>query len=100
MVDATQVSLLIANFSGSTVVRLSHVTGGHVLRDGHNERTESLLLADSVYQRVLFTQNLEVVQDGGDCLVLVPVTERGDAIGILELSLSRQPDSETVDYLV
>jgi len=32
--------------------------------------------------------------------VLVPVTERGDAIGILELSLPRQPDSETIDYLV
>jgi hypothetical protein len=27
MVDATQVSLLIANFSGTAVVRLSHVTG-------------------------------------------------------------------------
>ncbi len=28
------------------------------------------------------------------------MTERGDAIGILELSLPRRPDSETVDYLV
>jgi hypothetical protein len=28
MVDATGVSLLIANFTGSGVVRLSHVTGG------------------------------------------------------------------------
>ena len=40
MVDATQVSLLIANFSGTAVVRLSHVAGGDQLRDGHNERTE------------------------------------------------------------
>ncbi len=32
--------------------------------------------------------------------MLLPVTERGDAIGILELSLPSQPDSETVDYLV
>jgi hypothetical protein len=83
MVDAAQVSLLIANFSGTAVVRLSHVTGEGELRDGHNERTESLSLDDSVYQRVLFTQDLEVVEDGGHFRVLVPVTERGDAIGIL-----------------
>jgi len=32
--------------------------------------------------------------------VLIPVTERGDATGILELSLTEHPDGETVDYLV
>jgi hypothetical protein len=91
MVDATEVSLLIANFTGSAVVRLSHVTGGDELRDGHNERTESLPLENSTYQRVLFTQQLEVVENDGHVLVLMPVTERGDAIGILELSLPRRP---------
>jgi serine phosphatase RsbU (regulator of sigma subunit) len=100
MVDATQVSLLIANFSGTAVVRLSHVTDEGELRDGHNERTESLSLDDSVYQRVLFTQDLEVVEDGGHFRVLVPVTERGDAIGILELSIPRRPSTEILDYLV
>ncbi len=100
MVDATQVSLLIANFSGSAVVRLSHVSGGPALRNGHNERSESLPLTDSVYQRVLFTQELEVVEDGDVHLVLVPVTERGDAIGLLELTLPHPPDAATIDYLV
>jgi serine phosphatase RsbU (regulator of sigma subunit) len=99
MVDAIEVNLLIANFSGSAVVRLSHVTGGGELQDGHKERTESLPLDHSLYQRVLFTQQLEVIEDGGQVLVLVPVTERGDAIGILELSLPRRPDAETLDYL-
>jgi serine phosphatase RsbU (regulator of sigma subunit) len=32
--------------------------------------------------------------------VLLPVTERGDAIGLLELFLPHHPDSETVRYLV
>ena len=32
--------------------------------------------------------------------MLVPVTERGDAIGILELSLPERPEADTVDYLV
>ena len=100
MVDASHVSLLIANFSGDAVVRLSHVSGAEVWRDGHNERVESLSLTDSIYQRILHSQRLEVVQEDGHWLVLIPVTERGDAIGILELSLPRRPDTDTTDYLV
>ena len=99
MVGATEVSLLIANFSGTAVVRLSHATSGQLLRDGHNERGESLPLPESVYQQVLFTQVLEVTPDINGWLVLLPVTERGDAIGILELRLAECPDAETVDYL-
>jgi hypothetical protein len=37
---------------------------------------------------------------GDGWLVLVPVTERGNAVGILKLSMSRRPHNETVDYLV
>lgn len=100
MVDASHVSLLIANFSGSAVVRLSHVTSQGGLRDGHNERVESLALDDSVYNSILSSQRVEVVPEGDGWLVLVPVTERGDAIGLLELSLPHEPDGETLDHLV
>jgi serine phosphatase RsbU (regulator of sigma subunit) len=100
MIDAHHVSLLIANFSGNAVVRLSHVTSKAALISGHNERVESLTLTDSIYQHVLFTQNREVVPVNSDWLVLLPVTERGDTIGILELCLSEQPDADTLDYLV
>jgi serine phosphatase RsbU (regulator of sigma subunit) len=100
MIGAAQVSLLIANFSGTAVNRLSHITDPDALRSGHNERVEALQLDGSAYRRVLFTQTLEIARDGDGWLVLVPVTERGDAIGILELSLPRDPDAETVDCLV
>lgn len=100
MVDAAHVSLLIANFSGTAVNRLSHVSRPEALRDGHNERVEALPIEGSAYQRVLRTQVVEVIGNGDGWIVLVPVTERGDAIGILELSLSRRPDSATLDYLV
>jgi serine phosphatase RsbU (regulator of sigma subunit) len=100
MVDARHVSLLIANFSGTAVNRLSHVTGSEAGHRGRDERLESLALPGSLYERVLFTQQIEVADQHGDCLVLVPVTERGDAIGILELSLNQRPDTETIDYLV
>lgn len=99
VIGASHVSLLIANFSGTAVVRLSHVTAGDAVRDGHNERAEALLLPDSVYQQVLFRQRLDVVQRDEGWLVLVPVTERGDAIGILELSLPRRLDDDTIEYL-
>lgn len=100
MVDASHVSLLIANFSGNAVVRLSHVARREAMRAGHNERVESLSLDESIYTRILYSQSLEVVHEGDSWLVLLPVTERGDAIGILELSLPWQPDDQTVDYLV
>jgi serine phosphatase RsbU (regulator of sigma subunit) len=100
VLEATEVSLLITNFSGSAVVRMSHVVAPAFLRDGENERVESLPLRGSPYEEVLFSQQLLVQPVGaGEWLVLVPVTERGDAIGLLELSLSRQPDRAIVDYL-
>ncbi len=46
MVGASHVSLLIANFSGDAVVRLSHVTREGDSLDGHNERVESLPLTE------------------------------------------------------
>ena len=41
-----------------------------------------------------------MIHEGDSWLVLLPVTERGDAIGILELSLPEQPDADTIDHLV
>ncbi|MFN2617524.1 MAG: GAF domain-containing protein, partial [Thermoleophilaceae bacterium] len=99
MLDATAVSLLIANFSGNGLARISHVSRPRDLRDGHNERVESLSLSESIYQRVLSAQELHLGPSGSAWAVLLPVTERGDAIGILELTLPRRPDDDTVDYL-
>ena len=99
-VGARHVSLLIADLSGKSVVRLSHVTSGRRGRDGRNERTESLPLPGSIYEQVLSSQRAAVVPEGDDWLVLTPVTERGDAIGILELCLPARPGAEVVAKLV
>lgn len=100
MVDATEVSLLVANLSGTGAVRMSHVTvGDGAGSDGRNERTESFPLDGSTHHRVLATQEQHVERDGDAWRVLVPVTERGDAIGILELSTPYEPDTETLGYL-
>ncbi|HUF33615.1 MAG TPA: PP2C family protein-serine/threonine phosphatase [Acidimicrobiales bacterium] len=100
MLDATEVSLLVANFSGTAAVRMSHVTrseGG--MADGRNERKESFPLNGSPRHRVLTSQEQVVESHGDGWRVLVPVTERGDAIGILELTLPHRPDTETLRYL-
>lgn len=99
-VDARHVSLLIANFSGDALSRLSHVSDSGPEQNGRNERVESMPLLGTVHERVLFTQTREVVRHADGWLVLVPITERGDAIGILEVSFAHEPDTEILDDLV
>lgn len=99
MLNATSVSLLITNFSGDAVVRMSHLVGTDRARDGHNERGDSLELSGSRYAEVLRRQELDLRRgdDGWD--LLVPVTERGDALGILELTLPNAPEKEELEYV-
>ena len=100
LLDATGVSLLIANLSGTAAVRMSHATasqGGST--DGANERAESLTLDDSVHHQVLRTQEQHVEPHGGGWRVLVPITERGDAIGLLEVTVPQRPSTKTLEYL-
>jgi len=49
-----------------------------------------------VYERVLRTQQVDVreLEDGAH--LTVPVTDRGDAVGVLELTLPRHPDEQVV----
>lgn len=99
MVDATRVSLLIANFSGDALVRMSHVVARADVEDGHNERAERVALAGSVYERVMLRQELSIARAVDGWHVALPVTERGDAIGVLELSLPEHPENDVVEYL-
>lgn len=97
--EAPAVRLLITNFSGNAVVRVSHVTDTRATHDGHNERAESLVLAGSPYEDVLQRQALDVRRSTEGWQLLVPVTERGDAIGILEISLPHAPDDSVLEYV-
>ena len=48
-VGAGHVALLIADFSGNAVIRLSHVGGTGREQDGRNERGERLLLRGTAH---------------------------------------------------
>lgn len=98
-INARHTALLITNFSGTALARLSHVDDTKQACAGHNERVQSVPLAGSEYEQVLFSQTLHVAQEADHWMALVPVTERGDVIGILEVALSTQPDAQTTAYL-
>ena len=98
-VSAHHVRLLLTNLGGSMLVPVSKVETGEAWSavGGHGE---SVRLSGSEYERAMFSQRT-VVDALGDVgwRALVPVTERGDALGILELVLPVPPDRETLEFL-
>jgi len=95
MLAAASVTLLIADFSGRALVRLtSSRRGVEGARTRGVERAETLPLAGTRYERVLRTQQADVHETDGGARVTVPVTDRGDAIGLLELDLPGPPSRD------
>jgi hypothetical protein len=97
MFGAHTVSFLIADFSGRSLVRFSTPPGGvpGTRRQG-TEQAEELSLAGTVYDRVLRTQQADVRELAEGTQLTVPVTDRGDAIGVIELILPRHPDGQVI----
>jgi hypothetical protein len=60
------------------------------------EDAVSVKLTGTVYERVLRTQQVDVRQTGNGAVLTVPVTDRGEAIGLLELTLPQIPDEQVV----
>ncbi|HET6393154.1 MAG TPA: PP2C family protein-serine/threonine phosphatase [Blastococcus sp.] len=96
MVDATAVTLLIADFSGRAVVRLTSTDFVEGARTHGPERAETVPLPGTLYERVLRTQTADVQAIDDGARMVVPVTDRGDAIGLLELDLPRFPSDDEV----
>jgi hypothetical protein len=86
---ATQVSFLIVDLTGKSVARMS--TAGEA---GEEWETARIPLLGSAYDVVIRTQQLyQEMTDKGQ-RVIVPVTNRGDAIGLLELLMPATPSPE------
>src|SRR3954470_14567588 len=96
MVDATAVTLLIADFSGRAVVRLTAAELVPGARGHGVDRAETLRLEGTRYEHVLRTQRPDVEAIGDGARLLVPVTDRGDAIGLLELDVPRYPSPDEI----
>ena len=114
---ATKVSFLIADLSGRALVRLAHVAltadgggPGEPTLDADERRAleESatvLPLDGGPAEQAIRTQQVQVVgpgdrssaaNGGAMWVAFAPVTERGEAIGVLELTVPARPDDATV----
>ncbi|MGA5421411.1 PP2C family protein-serine/threonine phosphatase [Streptomyces lavendulocolor] len=87
---AVCVSFLFADLIGETLVRLAIADGAEAEEEGITR----IGLRGSVYEKVLHSQRLHVEPDGdGGRRVVAPVTNRGDCIGVLEMTLPDTDDS-------
>ena len=113
---ATSVSFLIADLSGRALVRLAHVplrarAPGSSMPFGRGERRQAeesatvLPFDGGLEEQVIRGQRVQVQdlgpESGGSAgpdrwRVLAPVTERGEAIGLLEVLLPEAPEPGTV----
>ncbi len=104
---ATRISFLIADLSGRSLVRLTVVSGGpglaetasegeSVRRSGH-EAAQMVVIDDGPMEHALREQALSCTRRDGGWQVLAPVTERGEALGLLELMLPREPDEQVLE---
>ncbi|MFF5106523.1 PP2C family protein-serine/threonine phosphatase [Streptomyces sp. NPDC000134] len=76
------VSFLFVDLIGEELVRITTADGP---QQEHPERIE---LRGSVYEKVLRSQRLRVEPDtDGGFLAIAPVTNRGDCVGVLEMTL-------------
>jgi serine phosphatase RsbU (regulator of sigma subunit) len=97
MVGAQTVSFLIADFSGRALVRFgAPADGGQAARRQGTEQAQTVSLSGTVYERVLRTQQVDICALDNGAQLTVPVTERGDAIGAIELFLPGYPDDRTI----
>ena len=95
-IGARSASFLIADFSGQALVRLGRPGDGEVTRAQGRETAELVPLAGSPHGRALAGQAVQVETGADGIHLFAPVTNRGEAIGVLELTVDEPPGEETV----
>ena len=95
-IGAREVSFLIADFSGRSLIRLGHSGGAGALRLQGKETAERVPLVGTPHGRALAAQAVEVIAEQDGARLLAPVTSRGEAVGVLELELEDFPVEQTV----
>ena len=95
-IGADDVSFLIADFSGQALIRLEHAGSELATRTQGRETAERVPLAGTPHGRALAGQTVVVEpgDDDGGTRLYAPVTNRGEAIGLIELRLAGAPDEQ------
>jgi serine phosphatase RsbU (regulator of sigma subunit) len=93
---ARELSFLIADFSGHSLIRLGHAGSATATRAQGRETGERVSLTGSPQGRALARQTVERETSAEGTRLFAPVTNRGEAIGVLELRLDEPPDEQMV----
>src|SRR3954468_9470912 len=96
MLDARDVSFLIADFSGRSLNRLGHTAASEKPGSRARETSVRVPLQGTPYGEALAGQRSVVLREGEDTRILAPVTSRGEAVGVLELIVPFEPAPITV----
>jgi len=91
---AGEVSFLIADFSGQALIRLGHAHGAADSRTRGQETAETVLLTGTPQGRALAEQTVVVESSEHGSCVYAPVSNRGEAIGVLDVALPGVVPSE------
>ncbi|MFC6022847.1 PP2C family protein-serine/threonine phosphatase [Plantactinospora solaniradicis] len=98
---ARNAAFLIADLSGRALVRLAHVSldgAGAGRRDG-DEVATVIPFDGGPAEQALRSQTVQVVARSGRWTVLAPVTDRGEAIGLLEMILPDEPAAPVLEEI-
>ena len=96
-VGADEVSLLIADISGRTLTRLARRTPSNSLP--LRPTGEHVPIIGTPAGSALRSQRTQVTSAEGGAWVHVPVSQRGEAIGVLGLLLAETPSEHVLEYL-
>jgi serine phosphatase RsbU (regulator of sigma subunit) len=97
MLDARDVSFLIADFSGRALNRLGHTVAPEEPGSRSEETSVRVPLEGTPYGEALAGQRSVLLREGDDTRILAPVTTRGEAVGVLELILPFEPAPITLE---
>src|SRR6476620_4013423 len=98
MLDADELCFLIMDLGGRAVTRFGGLgnNAARKLQEGA-PHAPVVPLPGTVYERVLRSQQPDLQPDGDDRhRLIVPVTERGDAMGVLEMTVPWRPTAHDV----
>ena len=99
MLNADDLCFLIMDLSGRAVARFGGIdaNAARAQQEGA-EHAPTVPLAGTVYEKVLRAQRPDLRSDGaGRYTLVVPVTDRGDAMGVIEMRLPWAPDADDIE---
>jgi serine phosphatase RsbU (regulator of sigma subunit) len=94
LTGATYVQFLITNVTHRAVVRFAGSDANAARVQQENGDVPVVPLRGTVYDQVLRRQKIVRIDEGGGERILVPVTETGDALGVIDLHLPRDADEQ------